>query len=172
MKKQTAYKQLMRLTMTGWDINTYIAMFERLALAAGWDQDSKGTIDRFCEGLNKGIHSRALDQDRIPRTIQEWKVAAQVELARAKEKYNASLTGVQQRNQQKPHDSGSYQSSPCPNQSNQNSGIVLMEVNAINTQTNFKKLTPEERAQLTKEGHCFWCCLQGHMACDCPKNAN
>ena len=47
-----------------------------------------------------------------------------------------------------------------------------MEVDNTTGQTNFKKLTPEERAQLTKEGRCFRCCLQGHMARDCPKNSN
>jgi CCR4-NOT transcriptional regulation complex NOT5 subunit len=38
--------------------------------------------------------------------------------------------------------------------------------------TQFKKLMPEEHAQLTKEGRCFRCQLQGHMACNCPKNTN
>ena len=47
-----------------------------------------------------------------------------------------------------------------------------MEVDSATGQTNFKKLTPEERAQLTKEGRCFRCRLQGHMARDCPKNLN
>ena len=47
-----------------------------------------------------------------------------------------------------------------------------MEVDNTTGQMNFKKLTPEERAQLTKEGHCFRCRLQGHMARDCLKNAN
>ena len=47
-----------------------------------------------------------------------------------------------------------------------------MEVDNATGQTSFKKLTPEERAQLTKEGRCFRCRLQGHMARDCPKNSN
>ena len=47
-----------------------------------------------------------------------------------------------------------------------------MEVDSATGQTNFKKLTPEERAQLAKEGRCFCCRLQGHMARDCPKNSN
>ena len=47
-----------------------------------------------------------------------------------------------------------------------------MEVNNAVGQVNFKKLTPEERAQLAKEGRCFRCHLQGHMAHDCPKNSN
>ena len=170
-KKQNAYDQLMRLTMNGWDVDTYIATFDRLALAAGWDQDSEGTIAKFREGLSKGVHSKALDRDRIPRTIDEWKAAARTEVARAKEKYNAGLTGNQRRN---PPKSGNYNT---PNtsraQSNSNNnGVVPMEVDNATGQTNFKKLTPEERAQLTKEGRCFRCRLQGHMARDCPKNSN
>ena len=170
-KKQNAYDQLMRLTMNGWDVDTYIATFDRLTLAAGWDSNSEGTIAKFRKGLSKGVHSKALDRDHIPRTIEEWKAAARTEVARAKEKYNAGLTGNQRRN---PPKSGNYNT---PNtsraQSNSNNnGVVPMEVDNATGQTNFKKLTPEERAQLTKEGRCFRCRLQGHMARDCPKNSN
>ena len=169
-KKQNAYDQLMRLTMNGWDIDMYIATFDRLALAAGWDLDSEGTIAKFREGLSKGVHSKALDRDRIPRTIDEWKAAARTEVARAKEKYNVGLTGNQRRNSPK---SGTYQNpQSTPRTNTNNSGTVPMEVDNATGQTNFKKLTPEERAQLAKEGHCFRCRLQGHMACDCPKNSN
>ena len=80
-KKQNAYDQLMRLVMNGWDVDTYIATFDRLTLAAGWDQNSEGTIAKFREGLSKGVHSKALDRDHIPRTIDEWKAAARTEVA-------------------------------------------------------------------------------------------
>ena len=171
-KKQNAYDQLMRLTMNRWDIDTYIATFDRLALAAGWDLDSEGTIAKFQEGLSKGVHSKALDRDQIPCTIDEWKGAARTEVARAKEKYNAGLTRNQCRNLLK---SGMYQNSqtaPRTQSNPNNSGIVPMEVDNITGQNNFKKLTPEEQAQLAKEGRCFRCRLQGHMARDCPKNTN
>jgi hypothetical protein len=75
-KKQNTYDQLMKLTMTGWDIDTYIATFDWLALAARWALDAEGTIVRFQEGLNKIIHSKALDQDKIPHTIDKWKATA------------------------------------------------------------------------------------------------
>ena len=75
-KKQNAFDQLMHLTMNGWDVDTYITTFDRLTLAARWDLNSEGTIAKFREGLSKGIHSKALDRDHIPRTIEEWKAAA------------------------------------------------------------------------------------------------
>ena len=170
-KKQNAYDQLMRLTMNRWDVDTYIATFDRLTLAAGWDQNSEGMIAKFREGLSKGVHSKALDRDRIPHTIDEWKAAARTEVARAKEKYNAVLTGNQRRNSPKTGNYNTPNSSRAQPNSN-NNGVVPMEVDNATAQTNFKKLTPEERAQLAKEGRCFRCRLQGHMACDCPKNAN
>ena len=41
-----------------------------------------------------------------------------------------------------------------------------MEADTIYTW--FKKLTPKERNQLTKEGKCFYCKKPGHMAHGCP----
>jgi hypothetical protein len=111
-KKQNVYDQLMKLTMQGWDVNTYIAMFNCLTLATGWALDSEGTIVQFREGLNKMIHSKALNRDKIPRTIDEWKSTARNEVAQAKEKYNVGLTGAQHRNQQRPHDFGNSQNQP------------------------------------------------------------
>jgi hypothetical protein len=118
------------------------------------------------------IHSKALDRDKIPHTIDKWKATAQNEVAWAKEKYNTGLTGAQHCNQQKPHDFGTFQhQSNLPHQQQLNLNHVPMDVDAANV-TQFKKLTPEECAQLAKEGRCFRCCLQGHMARNCPKNTN
>ena len=171
-KKQNAFDQLMRLTMNGWDVDTYIATFDRLTTAVGWDSNSEGTIAKFCEGLSKGIHSKALDRDHIPRTINEWKAAARTEVARAREKYNAGLTRNQRRSAPKSGVYSNTQTQPRTQSNQSNSGVVPMEVDSATGQSNFKKLTPEERAQLAKEGCCFRCQLQGHMARDCPKNSN
>ena len=169
-KKQNAYDQLMKLTMTGWDIDTYIATFERLALTTSWALNAEGTIVRFREGLSKGIHSKALDRDKIPCTMDEWKAAARTEVTRAKEKYNAGLTNTQRHNQTR-HYNTTQNQHRAPNQNNSNPNIVPMDVDAT-TMSNFKKLTPEERAQLAKEGRCFRCQLQDHIAHNCPKNTN
>ena len=115
------------------------------------------------------IHSRTLDQDKIPDTFEEWKAAARTEVACAKEKYNMGLIGPHQRpNQNQPRDYGTSQHQTTNNQ-NPNSQHVPMDVDATTT-TKFQKLTPEERNQLAKEGCCFRCHLQGHLARNCPKN--
>ena len=171
-KKQQAYDQLMKLRMQGFNIDTYIATFDHLALAAKWEQAAEGMIAQFCAALHWMIHSKALDRDKIPTMMDEWKAAARTEVNCAREKYSVGLTGVQQRNQC-PHDprlfhTNKQHQSTSLNMSN--SSHVPMDVDVTTTTTNFKKLTPEERDQLAKEGRCFCCRLQGHVARNCPKN--
>ena len=118
------------------------------------------------------IHSKALDRDKIPTMMDKWKAAARTEVNQAREKYSAGLTGVQQRNQ-RPRDPGPFHTnkqhqSTLSNMSNLSH--VPMDVDATTTTTNFKKQTLEERHQLAKEGRCFCCRLQGHVAGNCPKN--
>lgn len=46
-KKQNTHEQLRKLTMKGWDIDTYITTFKWLALAANWALTAEGTIIQF-----------------------------------------------------------------------------------------------------------------------------
>ena len=171
-KKQNAHEQLRKLAMKGWDIDTYIVTFERLALATNWVLPAEGTIMQFHQGLNKMIHSRTLDRNKLPDTFEEWKAAARTEVARAKEKYNMGLIGPHHNpGQFPPRDYGSPQNQNR-NTSQPNPHHIPMDVDTTTITTQFKRLTPEERAQLAKEGRCFRCRLQGHMARDCPKNAS
>ena len=43
-----------------------------------------------------------------------------------------------------------------------------IQANAVNTQTRPGTITPEQRQQLLKEGRCFRCKQQGHIARGCP----
>ena len=86
--------------------------------------------------------------------MDEWKAAARTKVARAKEKYNAGLTNTQRRNQQNRPYNTTQSQHRAPATTNPNPNIVPMDVDATTT-TNFKKLTPEERTQLAKEGRCF-----------------
>jgi len=168
-KTQNAYDQLLKLTMQGNDIDTYTATFERLAAAAEWEPDAKGTIARYREGLRRNIHRKILERERWPSNMEEWKEAARKEVNRSKEIENAGLNRFFRN--QTTRDNSQYQTQKQSN-STRNSGIVPMEVDATGMTLPFKKLTDEERAKYRAEGRCFRCRTQGHMARNCPKGSN
>jgi hypothetical protein len=161
----------MKLVMKDLDVDTYTATFERLAAAADWEPDGKGTITHYHQGLKENIHRRILNCENLPADMAGWKEAARKEVNRIHEIQNVGLAGFH--GNQCPRDQTPFQSNQTrvstPARTN---GIVPMEVDAVNRTLPFKKLTDEERAQYCAEGHCFRCRTQGHMACNCPKNAN
>ena len=55
-KNTDAYDQLMKLKMKDLDVDTYIAMFERLVASAEWEPDVKATISWFRLDLQDNIH--------------------------------------------------------------------------------------------------------------------
>jgi hypothetical protein len=71
----------MQLEMKGWDIDTYIATFDRLVACAGWSTSDKGIMEKFQNGLARWL---ALDimhkYENIPATLDEWKAAAKKEI--------------------------------------------------------------------------------------------
>jgi hypothetical protein len=170
-KVQSAYSQLMKLQMKDLDIDTYNATFARLANAAGWEEDAKGTIDRYRSGLREAIQRRIINWDTMPDTMVEWQTAARKEVSKVKELQSSGLIGP--RRNQTPCDGHSYQNTgQCAHSNSSNSQHVPMDVDAANVTTPFKKLTDEERALYRAEGRCFRCRTQGHMAQNCPKNTN
>jgi hypothetical protein len=170
-KVQSMYSQLMKLQMKDLDIDTYNATFTQLANAAGWEEDTKGTIDRYRSGLCEAIQRRIINRDTMPDTMVEWQTAARKEVSKVKELQSLGLIGPCRN--QTPRDGHSYQNTGQQAHSNSsNSQHVPMDVDAANITTLFKKLTNEERALYRAEGRCFRCRTQGHMARNCPKNAN
>ena len=80
-RAQDAYTALMQLEMRGWDIDTYIATFDRLVARAGWFASDKGIMEKFQNGLARWL---ALDimhkYENIPATLDEWKSTAKKEI--------------------------------------------------------------------------------------------
>jgi hypothetical protein len=106
----------------------------------------------------------------MPESMDEWQTAAHREVAKIKELQSSGLAGP--RRNQLSRDNHAYQNTGQCSHANRNSKHVPMDVDATNVTTPFKKLTDEERAQYRAEGRCFRCRTQGHMARNCPKNAN
>jgi hypothetical protein len=83
-KVQSAYSQLMNLKMKDLDIDTYNATFARLANAAGWEPDAKGTIDRYRSGLREAIQRRVINRDKMPDSMDEWQTRLERKSPRSK----------------------------------------------------------------------------------------
>jgi len=169
---QSAYKQLMKLEMKNGDIDTYITTFKRLADAAEWEANAKGTIAHFKVGLQDHIHCHILFCEIWPTNMDGWKEAAQKETECFREIQNVGLAPCNQNNQQRPNrNNQQYQSTNAPRNTPCNDGIILMDVNAVSTShtpaSPLKKLTDEECKKLSAEGRCFHCHQQGHMAKFC-----
>ena len=170
-KAQTAYDKLMKLTMEAWDVDSYNITFNWLASVAGWEHDSQGTIAQYWSGLRNVVHCKILDQENWPVDMDRWQEAARKEVKHAWEIENQGLNNFHCN--QQPCDPGNFQHNQRTNtnaHTNTNNNIVPMEVDG--TTIPFQKLTDEECIQYWKEGRCFRCHQQGHMASRCPKNTN
>ena len=122
-KTQNTYDQLMKLTMDGWNIDTYNVTFNRLAAAAGWELDAQGTITRYRSGLRNVVHRKILECENWPVDMAGWQEAVQKEVKRAREIENQGLNNF--RHNQQSRDSGPFQTGQRQNNttcSNSNSG--------------------------------------------------
>ena len=71
----------MQLEMKGWDINMYIATFNRLVARTGWSTSDKGIMEKFRNGLVQWLALNIMHKyDNIPATLDEWKTAAKKEI--------------------------------------------------------------------------------------------
>jgi hypothetical protein len=141
-KTQSVYNQLMKLTMKDLDVDTYNTTFNRLAAAAEWEPDTKGTITHYRAGLCENIHQQVINRENLPNTMTEWKEAARKEVGRVKELQSTGLIGL---HQNQPRDQHVYQTGnqhvSHPSSNNQH---VPMDVDSTNISVPFRKLTDEE----------------------------
>ena len=166
-RAQDAFTALMQLEMKGWDVDTYIATFDRLVAHAGWSASDKGIMEKFRNGLPRWL---ALDIMRryvdIPATLDEWKSAVKKEILR-RAQIKAELPST---NNGVPYVGKPFQKMGQP-RNNVATGssqprYVPMDVNVARLGG---PLTPEERKRLMDENRCFYCRDKGHRASRCWK---
>ena len=154
-RAQDAFTALMQLEMKGWDVDTYIATFDRLVARAGWSASDKGIMEKFRNGLPRWL---ALDIMRryvdIPATLDEWKAAVKKEILR-RAQIKAELPSA--------NNGTPYLGKPF-----QKTGQARNNVTTGSSQPHYVPmdvdvarlggpLMPEERKRLMDENRCFYC---------------
>jgi hypothetical protein len=144
--KETADNQLQKLKMKDREIDTYIATFECLIKAAGWDDASGGTIRQFKHGLTQEVYKCILYRKTMPTTMVEWKESARKEVIHLHAIDNARFNN-------RHTNFNPYPTTQPQRPKPQNSGVVPMDVDTTTIQKPcFVKLTDDERTKLAAEG--------------------
>jgi Retrotransposon gag protein len=135
-------------------LTKYISKFNELWRKAGWDADVEGTMRYFCRGLTKGLlYSMLKAVSPRPTTLDSWQ-----QLAIQHHDTFQQLTHEMDFQKQRPNWADTYARK-------RRRDPDVMDVDAI------RVLSPEQekKRKLHKEGKCFLCEKQGHLAWDCPK---
>jgi len=181
---EKAHDDLRKLKMSGGNIDQYIADFKFLAQHAGIDVNNPTAIRLFSEGMPFSLAESCIKLEQ-PKSFEQWAKAAQAQqrnyiliqgLKRSKDGSSTTrppLTqmgnmthnpffwqrgGGQQQNQrpQNPGQSPIQQLPPC-------------DPNAMDTSAAAQKaITKADKEKYKKEGRCFKCDKQDHIARNCP----
>src|SRR5258708_25212176 len=81
-KVEDAKHQLARLKMQADNIDDYIAKFENLVRKVGIPRQEQGVLDKFKEGLKRGIHATILCRDQWPTDLDQWQEQARCKVRR------------------------------------------------------------------------------------------
>lgn len=164
-KAQYAYSKLQHLTMNKGDLDTYISTFKHLARDAGYDLNTPSTVNMFAKNLDNGLLNAILHRDAQPVTMDEWITSARNE--KRKYEYRQALMNPQKHKYKwvspQPYKPRNGQ------QRHRNDETVPMDVDPPTFTRVYRAYTEDDKSRFKKEGRCFFCDKQGHMARECPE---
>ena len=154
--------------MTGDGIDEYIAKFENLLRKAEIPRTEVQTVEKFKDGLRKGILAKIYNRDTWPDDLDDWEEAARREVRRLGVTKEAlgEKGGYHLSTRQSRWQSIFKGTRKAPKKDE----AVPMEVDATRWE-----LDPKRKALIDKqkkEGLCFKCNERGHLKRDCPKWPN
>jgi Zinc knuckle len=161
-KKQQVFNTFQHLHMNKDDLDTYVTTFKHLAKVAGSTLNEPGTTYLFALGLKQGLMDAILHRNTQPVTLDDWITQAQTE----------QWKFVQWQAMKNPHAMRFAWLQPQSHRNGHgchpNDQTVPMDVDPpVFTQVRHA-YTEAQKDQYKKEGRCFECDKQGHMARECP----
>jgi hypothetical protein len=159
--KEDALVKIGDLKMKGGELDEYITEHETLLGQLGWHPDSDIAAEYFRKGLPQPLAKNVIANHGLPSTTKAWAAHARTYHVR----YTISKAyGYFGGGKDKPK-----QAYKTPHQ-RRHDDAVPMDVDAAQVQK-WKRLEPEERERLMKEGRCFICKQTGHRSRECPSRA-
>jgi hypothetical protein len=167
--------------MQKYELDKYIATFNRLVDDAGFNKKDKGVIEMFKRGLNVGLKVACIKRKPKPVTMDEWQEAAfeeqgdflEVQHTLGRNPYN--IKGAILQNLKEGEKSTKFWKAKGPNAMEVDT--VQTEGAEVNTLSTNKGAYQKPRAPLTEEEKqalrtlklCFYCRQGGHISENCKK---
>jgi hypothetical protein len=160
-QKDDAITSLENLKMVKSDLTAYNNKFNNLYRLAGWDADAEGTMRYYRRGLQFGLlHSMLHDTATSPTTLTAWQQKATKHHDTWKQLAN-ELDMRKTKKKGRPGWAEHYETKKKPDFWRDPDA---MDVDAVRV----RRPENEEKAKLRREGRCFLCRKQGHLARNCP----
>jgi hypothetical protein len=151
------------------NVDKYIASFQLLSHRAGMNLDDPSALQLFARGLPKSLTDSCIDIDS-PENFEQWVNAVQHHHRNYLKKLAIHQDYASPRPQNNSNHGGFFW---CRNQGGNTQParphLPPRDPNAMDTSVvACKAMTEVEKEKHWREGRCFECSKQGHLACDCP----
>lgn len=153
-RERVAAKKITRIRQGTRDVKTYASEFLALKRKVHWNEDTM--IHLFREGLNTEIKSHLLHFPKHDTLQKLMTDAMSIDAHIREEREEITVT-----------------STPSFNRNLSRTPIVSQEppteaMDIDSVQRTRRQLSPQERERRLREGRCFRCGTQGHIAAQCP----
>jgi hypothetical protein len=164
--------------MRGNDIDTYTTTFKHLVKEAGYDITDRTTHNMYARGLPRWLMGAILKRDVPPTLFNEWVNAAKMEfekniryevmMGHGKQKYEWRTPRQQQQHQYGGYPRHHHRHNGRPHHDTDARPYDPMNVDLPTFTRVNRAYTEQDKSRFKKEGRCFHCDKQGHMARECP----